>query len=83
MVSLAKELTAGQFESWIPLTMYHRHLSVQAAMDSTGQMVRDASAKILKAEKALYAQVDAANLPAVQTFILGIKHIVLCCLQHP
>ncbi|PSS07198.1 hypothetical protein M430DRAFT_271666 [Amorphotheca resinae ATCC 22711] len=64
MVSLPKELVAGQFESWIPLTMYHRGVSVQDAMDSTGQMVRDTSVKILDAENRLYADANAEILLA-------------------
>jgi hypothetical protein len=62
--------------------MYHRGVSVQDAMDSTGQMVRDASVKILEAENRLYADADAEVLPAIKKFIEGIKHIVLCSLQY-
>jgi len=83
IMSLVKELAADQFESMIPLTMYHGHLSVQAATDRVSQLLRDAAAEIDKAEKALYAQVDAENLPAVQKLVLGVKHIALCCMNHP
>jgi hypothetical protein len=63
--------------------MYHRGVSVQDAIDSTGQMVRDASVKILDAENRLYADANAKVLPTIKKFIEGIKHIVLYCLQHP
>ena len=67
----------GQFESLIPLLMYHERLSAQAAMDCAVAMTFESCKRFNAAEKALYAYVDADSLPGVQAYVQACQDLLV------
>ncbi|KAJ5592415.1 hypothetical protein N7537_009319 [Penicillium hordei] len=82
LLSLPKELDAGQFESCVPIKMFEFGLSLDKTINSFGQMIHDCAARFNKAEQDLYSQTSPDSLASVQAFVQGIKQQVVGTLKH-
>ena len=71
----------GQFESMIPLLMYHQKLSPQAAIDRSVAMLHESYERFYTAEQKLYDEVKADDDPdhliEVKAYVQLFKDIVM------
>lgn len=81
LLSLRRELVHGQFESLIPLLMYHESLMPQAAVDRTSEMIHASYQRFYRIEMELYAEVDPENIDVVKTYVHAFKDLVMCNLH--
>ncbi|MCJ1307922.1 hypothetical protein MMC25_001570 [Agyrium rufum] len=71
----------GQYESLVPLLMYHNKLDPQAAMDRASEMVHESYNSFNKAEQALYEEVEPEQLENVKAYVLACKDLIMCNLH--
>jgi hypothetical protein len=71
----------GQFESLIPLLMYHGKLTAQEAMTRAGDMVHDCYRKFDEVEEEMYKEVPADLRPTMKRYLAACKDLVVCNLH--
>jgi len=71
----------GQYESLVPLMMYHNDLEVQAAVDRGTEMIHESYHRFDQAEEALYHEVSSENLENVKTYLAACKDLIMCNLH--
>ncbi|EKV18995.1 Terpenoid synthase [Penicillium digitatum] len=82
LLSLPKELDAGQFESCVPIKMFELGLSLDETINSFGQMIHECAKRFNKAEQDLYSHTSPDSLADVQAFVQGIKQQVVGTNKH-
>ncbi len=71
----------GQFESLVPLLMYHQKIKPQEAVDRTTAMIHDSYGRFYKKEQALYEDVDPEHLDNLKACVQVFKDLVMCNLH--
>ena len=71
----------GQFESIVPLLMYHNKLQPQAAVDRCTTMIHACYERFYDEEQKLYKDVEPQNLEEVKACIQVFKDLVMCNLH--
>ena len=71
----------GQFESLVPLLMYHNNLGPQAAMECAANMLHESYNRFNEAEQELYKEVDADNLDKMKSYVQACKDLIMCNLH--
>lgn len=81
MLSVRRELMHGQFESLVPLLMFHEHLGPQVAMERAARMLHESYNRFNDAEQLLYAEVDSDSLDITKSFVQACKDLIMCNLH--
>ena len=81
LLSLRRELIHGQYESLVPLLMYHEGLNPQAAVNRGTEMIHESYERFYQLEARLYEAVDLAELENVKTYVHAFKDLVMCNLH--
>ncbi|KAL8791312.1 MAG: hypothetical protein Q9195_005931 [Heterodermia aff. obscurata] len=81
LLSLRRELIHGQYESLVPLLMYHEGLNPQAAVNRVTEMMHESYERFHRLEARLYELVDLAELENVKTYVHSFKDVVMCNLH--
>ena len=71
----------GEFESLIPLLMYHSNLQAQGAMDLAGDMLHECYNKFNEVEVELYKEVPKDLRPTMNSYVKACKDLVVCNLH--
>jgi hypothetical protein len=71
----------GQFESLIPLLMYHNNISAQEAMDLAGDMLHEWYNNFNEVEVELYREVPADIRSTMSQYVKAGKDLVMCNLH--
>ena len=71
----------GQFESLVPLLMYHQKLEPQEAVDQGVAMIHESYQRFYKEEQRLYESVDEEFVDEVKACIQVFKDLVMCNLH--
>ena len=71
----------GQFESLIPLLMYHENIQPQEAMKRAGDMLHECYNTFNEVEKELYKEVPADLKPTMIRYVKACKDLVVCNLH--
>ncbi|KAF2704365.1 terpenoid synthase [Pleomassaria siparia CBS 279.74] len=81
MLSLWREIMHGQFESLIPLLMYHNNLQAQEAMALAGDMLHECYNNFNQVELELYNEVPAELRPTMKRYVKACKDLIVCNLH--
>lgn len=81
LLSLRRELIHGQFESLVPLLMYHDGLTPQAAVDRGTKMIHDSYDRFYDRERRLLEEVSPVELDSVKACLQVFKDLVMCNLH--
>ncbi|MCJ1404736.1 hypothetical protein MMC11_007962 [Xylographa trunciseda] len=81
LLSMRREVMHGQFESLVPLMMYHNDLGVQAAVDRGTEMIHESYHRFDQAEQELYHEVSSENLGTVKAYLAACKDLIMCNLH--
>ena len=68
----------GQYESLVPLLMYHKDLRAQEAMALAADMLHECYNKFNEVEAELYKEVDKDLLPTMNQYVKAMKDLVVC-----
>lgn len=71
----------GQFESLIPLLMYHGNIQPQEAMQRAGDMLHECYRTFNELEKEFYKEIPAELQPTMSRYIKACKDLVVCNLH--
>lgn len=71
----------GQFESLVPLLMFHDNLGPQAAMGRAAMMLHESYNRFNEAEQLLYEEVDSGSLDITKSFVQACKDLIMCNLH--
>ena len=71
----------GQFESLVPLMMYHNGLEVQAAVDRGTEMIHESYHRFYQAEQELCHEVSSEDLENVKAYLAACKDLIMCNLH--
>ena len=77
LLSLGKELAAGDYESLVPLLMYHERLAPQAAVDRGLDMLYESYERFYELEQQLYEMVSSEDLLNVKAYVHACKDLVM------
>ncbi|KAL9576573.1 MAG: hypothetical protein Q9212_006987 [Teloschistes hypoglaucus] len=77
LLSLAKELRHGQYDSLVPFLMYHDGLNAQLAVDRAAQMCRESYDRFYQLGAQLYEQVGSQDEEIVKAHVHGLKDVVM------
>ena len=77
LISLGKEVAAGDYESLVPLLMYHECLTPQAAVDRGLDMLRESYERFYELERQLYELVSPEDLLNVKAYVHAFKDLVM------
>ena len=72
---------AGIFDSLVPVLMYNEGLGPQAAIERAKGMLHESYERAHQAERSLYDQADATDLPVIKAYVLGCKNLVMANLN--
>ncbi|KAL9583495.1 MAG: hypothetical protein Q9212_002666 [Teloschistes hypoglaucus] len=81
LLSLPKELQQGQYDSLVPLLMYHRGLTLQAAVDQAVQMLHEVYDRLQKFEVYLSRQLTSEHAEEVKACVQTYKNLAICNLN--
>ena len=82
MLSMRREIMHGQYESLIPLLMYHDGLYAQKAMDRAGDMLHECYRKFNELEIEFYKEEVPAELhPTFVKYLKACKDLIVCNLH--
>ena len=81
LLSLRRELLHGQYESLVPLLMYHEDLSPQAAVDRGSEMIHQSYERFYLLEKQLYEQARTEDLENLRAYLQSFKDLAMCNLH--
>ena len=71
----------GQFESLVPLLMYHQKLQPQAAVERCTAMIHDSYERFYKEEQELYEDIEPEHLDNLKAYVQVFKDLVMCNLH--
>lgn len=71
----------GQFESLIPLLMYHNNIHAQEAMTLAGNMLHDCYNRFNQVEVELYKDVPVDLRPTMNRYVKACKDLIVCNLH--
>jgi hypothetical protein len=71
----------GQFESIIPLLMYHNNLQAQEAMDHAAEMLHACYNSFNEVELELYKEIPADLQPSMNRYVKACKDLIVCNLR--
>lgn len=71
----------GQFESLVPLLMFHEHLGPQDAMERGAGMLHESYRRFNEAEQLLYKDVDPDSLGVTKSYVRACKDLIVCNLH--
>ncbi|KAF2468385.1 terpenoid synthase [Lindgomyces ingoldianus] len=81
MLSLRREIMHGQFESLIPLLMYHNNLQAQEAMAIAGDMLHECYIKFNEVEVELYKEIPVDFQTTMNRYVKACKDLIVCNLH--
>lgn len=68
----------GQFESLIPLLMYHDNIQPQQAMRRAGDMLHKCYSTFNEVEEELYKEVPVDLQPTMNRYVKACKDLIVC-----
>ena len=71
----------GQYESLVPLVMYHNNLSPQAAVAFSTRMIHDSYERFYVSEKALYKEISEDEIENMEAYLHACKDLIMCNLH--
>jgi hypothetical protein len=71
----------GQFESIIPLLMYHNNLQAQEAMDHAAEMLHAYYNSFNEVELELYKEIPVDLQPSMNRYVKACKDLIVCNLR--
>lgn len=68
----------GQFESMVPLLMYHHNLSAQDAMNRAAEMCHECYREFDEVEEEMYKKIPTYLRPTMERYLMACKDLIVC-----